>query len=106
MISYCDRILQAKHQSAAISLVNEFLAALRRSPLIRQIPTAFRPHRVQSISEVAAWKNLVTAKLAERTMPDSEIVDPFFALHAVLEAAEERLLSLDATLVCSTDKAA
>ena len=91
MISFPDHILTRHRSADVIRLVNEFLAALRHTRGIRQLPTVCRPYAVKSREDIAAWLSLIALKITERGNRGQGADDAVFALQLVLEAAIDRL---------------
>ena len=98
MLTYHDCILRASQSPQVSCLVNEYLADLRRCVAIRQIPEACRVRRVACLADLTQCKQMLSTYMAPEVVPDWD--DPLTALHAIMEAAEQRVLSL-ASRCCS-----
>jgi hypothetical protein len=92
MVTYHDCILRAKHSRDVLFLVNEYLADLRRCAAIRQIPEVCRVRRVESLTDLTQWKQILSTHISPEDVPDWN--DPLNALHALMESAEQRVLWL------------
>jgi hypothetical protein len=91
MLTYHDCILRPRNGPQVICLVNEYLADLPRYAAILQIPQACRVRRLASVADLTQRKKLLSPYMAAEVVPDRD--NPLTALHAIMEAARQRVLS-------------
>ncbi len=90
-MTFIDRIADAREIDDVFDLVDELLSALHYTDDVQQITPVLRPGRINTADDLAYWLKLLSAEIHDRDARQEAISEAMFALHAVLETAQQRL---------------